>query len=147
MKKILALCALSLSALVFNSSAQNGNVAESDMRAAFETWKSTREPNGDAQPAFIVAEAERLNEISARVTTGIATWGKGFTLVVKPLKIETDANGKVVQTNFAEAAKITSPPSGDVETFTDPRITFKVPSKRTPSRSAFNSIKMSLRLS
>ncbi len=126
MKNLVLLCALLMSAFVVGSYAQ----AESadDVRATYEKWKAAPKTDGKKQ-FFVIAHAERLDDVSASLSIGLSTRGQRYSISVKPLKIEREEKFKLIQTTFMEASNLASKPKTPVEDFANPRLTFKVPSE------------------
>ena len=128
MKRVVLYCALLLSTFVVISHSQTETSAESDIRDAFEKWKSAPKTEGK-KPVFIVAHAERLDDVSATVSIGLATHGLGFNISVRPLKIEREEKFKSIRTSFMEAASLATKPKTPAGDFANPRMTFKVPAE------------------
>jgi len=127
MKNLVLLCALLMSAFVVGSYGQLGP-AEDDVRAAYEKWKANPKAEDKTQ-FFIVAHAERLDDVSAALSLGLSTRGQGFSISVRPLKIEREEKFKSLQTTFMEASRLASKPKTPAEDFANPRLTFKVPAE------------------
>lgn len=111
----------SISFTVFGQE-KSQNVADSDFRAEFETWKAANQNNNSRSLVFLTAQVKRDDDRTATVKIGVGNFGNSFQVTVKPLKIEKNADGKFIQTELPEAATLSMKGNSTNEEFANPTI-------------------------
>ena len=87
-------------------SAQN---KQTSSRLAFEQWKHAKTASPEKQEQeflYFAASAKKAQQNSAVINFGIAGFKRKFDVSITPLKYEQAADGKWIETEFAEAGKL-----------------------------------------